>query len=81
MVYLLQKPSKMLPLEEIVLEVFATPTVMLVYQERISSLTALFGGDRVRCEDIKIRMPSLKQIGILGTLCVPFLSFRTSQST
>ena len=86
----------MLPLEEIVLEVFATPRVppmilqlwcfseigsMLVYEERISSLTVLFEGDRERCEAIKVRMPLVEKMGILGTLCVPFLSFRTSQLT
>ena len=87
----------MLPLEEIVLEVFTTPRVsqmilqlwcfsgigsMLVYEERISSLTVLFGGDsRERCEANKVRMPLLEKMGILGTLCVPFLSFGTSQLT
>ena len=86
----------MRPFEEIVLEVFATPRKspmilqlwcfseigsMLVYEERISSLTVLYGGDRERCEAIKVRMPSLDKMDILGTLCVPFLSFRTSRLT
>ena len=82
----------MLPLEEIVLEVRVSAMIlqlwcfsdigsMLVYEERISSLTVLFGGDRERCEANKVRMPLLEKMGILGTLCVPFLSFGTGQLT